>query len=79
MDNESYIGFLSLHSHTIVEILAKKMNVSKRKALDMFYNSDFYSSYELEHTKLWHFSSITLANLLHQEVTTGHIDFPVEG
>ena len=55
------------------------LNVSKRKALDMYYNSDFYKLYEQENTKLWHFSSITLANLLYQEITTGSIEFPVEG
>jgi len=79
MDNESYMGFLALHSHSIVESIALALNVSKRKALDMFYNSDFYRLYERENTKLWHFSSITLANLLYQEIMTGHIEFPVEG
>ena len=79
MDNESYIGFLALHSHTIVEVLAKVLNVSKRKAIDIFYNSDFYRLYERENTKLWHFSSITLADLLYQEIMTGTIEFPVEG
>ena len=79
MDSESYITFLALHSHTIVETLARRLNVSKRKALDMFYSSDFYRLYEREDTKLWHFSSITLADLLYQEITTGQIEFPVEG
>ena len=79
MDNDIYIGFLALHSYTIVEELARVLNVSKRKALDIFYNSEFYRLYEQENTKLWHFSSITLANLLYQEITTGSIEFPVEG
>jgi len=79
MDNESYIGFLALHSYTIINELAKALKVSKRVALDVFYNSDFYRLYEQENTKLWHFSSITLANLLYQEITTGSIEFPVEG
>ena len=79
MDNDSYIGFLALHSHPIVENLAQMLNVPKRKALDMFYNSDFYRLYERENTKLWHFSIITLTDLLNQEIMTGHIEFPVEG
>jgi len=45
----------------------------------LFYNSNFYRLYEREDTKLWHFSSITLIDLLNQEATTGHIEFPVEG
>jgi len=79
MDSKSYAGFLALHSHAIVENLSRALNVSKRKALEMFYHSDFYRLYERENTKLWHFSSITLANILYQEIMTGHIEFPVEG
>jgi hypothetical protein len=36
MDNDSYTGFMALHSHPIVESLAQTLNVPKRKALDMF-------------------------------------------
>ena len=79
MDNESYIGFMALHSHPIVENLAQIQNISKRKALDFFYNSNFYKIYERENTKLWHFGTVTLTDLLIQEMTSGHIEFPVEG
>ena len=79
MDNNSYINFIALHSHPIVENLALLQNIPKRKALDLFYSSDFYRLYERENTKLWHFSNITLADLLNQEITTGQIEFPVEG
>jgi len=79
MDNDSYISFMALTSHPIVENLAKIQNVSKRDALDMFYSSNFYRIYERENTKLWHFSNVTLTDLLNQEITTGFIEFPVEG
>ena len=79
MDKDSYIGFMALHSHPIVESLAKMQNISKREALDIYYNSKFYTLYERERTKLWHFSNVTLVDLLYQELTTGQIEFPVEG
>ena len=79
MDNDTYKGFMALHSHPIVEMLSQMMDVPMRTALDMYYNSEFYRLYEQEHTKLWHFSNNTLANLLSQEVMTGRIEFPVEG
>jgi len=79
MDNDSYINFMALHSHPIIESLAQMRNISKRRALDLFYNSVFYGLYEREDTKLWHFSNVTLTDLLNQEITTGHIEFPVEG
>ena len=79
MDDNSYIGFMALHSHPIVEMLSQMMDVPKSIALDMFYNSNFYRLYEQENTKLWHFSNITLVSLLRQELMTGRIEFPVEG
>jgi len=79
MDSVDYTSFMALHSHPIVETLAKTLNVPKRKALDLFYNSVLYRIYERENTKLWHLSNITLAELLIQEIKTGHIEFPVEG
>ena len=79
MDKETYMGFMALHSHPIVENLAVIRNIPKREALDLFYNSEFYKLYEIENTKLWHFSNVTLTDLLNQEITTGQIDFPVEG
>jgi len=79
MDSDSYVNFMALHSHPIVENLAQIMGVSKTAALDLFYNSGFYRLYEREDTKLWHFSTVTLTDLVKQELTTGHIEFPEEG
>ena len=79
MDNDTYINFMALHSHPVVENLAKLRNIPTSTALDLFYSSKLYSLYEQENTKLWHFSAVTLADLLNQEITTGHIEFPVEG
>ena len=79
MDNDAYISFMALHSYPVVESLAQIRQIPKRAALDLFYQSDFYRLYEQENTKLWHFSNVTLTDLLNQEITTGHIEFPVEG
>ena len=79
MDKENYISFMALHSHPIVEGLSQVRNIPKKKALDLFYNSTFYQLYERENTKLWHFSNVTLTDLLNQEITTGTLEFPVEG
>ena len=79
MDNDSYNNFLALHSHPVVDELASIRKISKRKALDLFYSSNFYRLYEHEKTKLWHFSNVTLADLLNREISTGHTVFPVEG
>ena len=79
MDNDGFNGFLALQTHPIIERLSQIRNISKREALDLFYNSNFYNVYANETTKLWHFSHITLADLLNQEISSGYIEFPVEG
>jgi len=79
MDEKKYNSFMALHTHQIIERFAKLQNISYQTALDKFYRSDFYKLYQDEATKLWHFSSVTLADLLVQEDTTGRIEFPVEG
>jgi len=79
MDNDSYVGFLALHSHPIVDRFAEIRDIANREALDVYYESKFYELYEREDTKLWHFSIVTLVDLLIQEVTKGRIEFPVEG
>ena len=79
MDRNQHISFIALHSHPIIESLAQIRNISIKNALDLFYNSNFYKLYENENTKLWHFSNVTLTDLLNQEITNGHIEFPVEG
>jgi hypothetical protein len=79
MNEKRYAGFMALHTHQIIERLATIKNISKAAALDLFYMSEFYKLYEQESTKLWHFSTVTLTDLIVQEVNTGHIEFPVEG
>ena len=79
MDSEAYNGFMALHTHPIVESFAVLRNITKKEALDLFYNSKLYKLYAREDTKLWHFSTVTLRDLLDQEISTGEIVFPVEG
>ena len=75
MDKDAYISFMAVLNHPIVESLAKMRNIPDREALDLFYNSNFYRLYEREDTKLWHFSAVTLTDLLNQEITTGRIEY----
>ena len=79
MDKKTYTSFMALHSHPIIEGLTKLRDISNGDALDLFYTSKLYETYEREDTKLWHFSNVTLTELLNHEITQGHIVFPVEG
>ena len=43
-----------------------------------FYNSKVYSFLEVEDTKLWHLSALTLFNMFNEEKETGTFTFPEE-
>lgn len=62
----------------VIKETMKSRNVSEQKAFELLYSSFLYSKLEVESTKLWHLSQLTLANLLDEELETGTITFPEE-
>jgi hypothetical protein len=62
----------------IIEEITKSRNIDEQSAFDLLYSSFLYSKLEIESTKLWHLSQLTLANLLNEELETGTINFPEE-
>lgn len=62
----------------LVEKISSEYKINFDEALSSLYKSKLYSDLEREKTKLWHLSPLALANLWHQEVTTGSIEYPEE-
>jgi len=62
----------------VIKEVMKSRNISEREAFELLYSSFLYSKLEIESTKLWHLSQLTLANLLNEEIETGTIIFPEE-
>jgi len=62
----------------VIREIMKSRNISEREAFELLYSSFLYSKLEIESTKLWHLSQLTLANLLNEEIETGAIIFPEE-
>jgi hypothetical protein len=62
----------------IVQEIVKSRKISEEEAFYALYSSRVYEILEDESTKLWHFSPLTLANLLNEELETGNITFPEE-
>ena len=62
----------------VVKEIMKSRNVDEQEAFGLLYSSFLYSKLEVESTKLWHLSQLTLANLLNEELETGSITFPEE-
>ena len=62
----------------VIREIIKSRNISEHEAFELLYSSFLYSKLEMEETKLWHLSQLTLANLLNEEIETGTITFPEE-
>jgi hypothetical protein len=62
----------------VIKEIMKSRNIGEKEAFELLYSSFLYSKLEIESTKLWHLSQLTLANLLNEEIETGTIIFPEE-
>ncbi len=62
----------------LAQMIAKKMNLSDKDALNILYSSKLYEKLEHEETKVWHLSVPTLFSLFNEEQQTGKITFPEE-
>ena len=62
----------------VIKEIMKSRNIGEQEAFEILYSSFLYSKMEVESTKLWHLSQLTLANLLNEELDTGSITFPEE-
>ena len=62
----------------VIREIMKSRNISEQEAFELLYSSFLYGKLEVESTKLWHLSQLTLVNLLNEEIETGTIVFPEE-
>lgn len=72
----SFLGIVILPS--LIKLILEYENISISVALEQLYNSKVYKLLEIEDTKLWHYSSLTLYKMWKEEITNGEIQFPEE-
>ena len=78
MSNTQFKATLQMLIPLVIKEIMKTRNVYEQEAFELLYSSFLYSKLEVESTKLWHLSQLTLANLLSEELETGSITFPEE-
>ena len=78
MSETQFKATLEMLIPLVIKEIMKSRNVSEYEAFELLYSSFLYSKLEMESTKLWHLSQLTLANLLNEELETGSITFPEE-
>ena len=78
MTDTQFKATLEMLIPLVIKEIVQSRNVSEQEAFELLYSSFLYSKLEIEATKLWHLSQLTLANLLNEELETGTIEFPEE-
>ena len=78
MANEKVPIALDLITTDIVRDLIEKRKMSHEKAIETIYNSKLYTLLEDAATGVWHYSGLTLYNLLCEEIDTGNLSLPEE-
>jgi hypothetical protein len=78
MSDPQFKATLEMLIPLIIKEIVKSRSVNEQEAFELLYSSFLYSKLEVEPTKLWHLSQLTLANLLNEELETGTITFPEE-
>ena len=78
MTDTQFKATLQMLIPLVIKEIMKSRNISEKEAFELLYSSFLYSKLEVESTKLWHLSQLTLSNLLNEELETGTITFPEE-
>ena len=78
MSDPQFKATLEMLVPLVIREIMKSRNVGEQEAFELLYSSFLYSKLEVESTKLWHLSQLTLVNLLKEELETGTITFPEE-
>ena len=78
MSDPKFKATLEMVVPLVIREIMKSRKVNEQDAFVLLYSSFLYSKLEVESTKLWHLSQLTLANLLNEELETGNIIFPEE-
>ena len=78
MGVEKFSAVMGVLVEQIVHLIVKNYVYDEVTASNEFYNSGVYALLEQEDTKLWHFSPLTLFNMLDEEKKTGSFELPEE-
>jgi hypothetical protein len=78
MTDTQFKATLEMLVPLVIREIMKSRHISEQEAFELLYSSFLYSKLEVESTKLWHLSQLTLAHLLNEELETGAVNFPQE-
>lgn len=76
MGQEQFHALMPVIAADVVRIIVEKECISEEEAIRILYSSKLFAALEQEDTKVWHYSTPMLYDLLKQEIKTGEIHYP---
>lgn len=77
-EQKQFTAMLQLIVPQVVDRMVKEYGMDAAEAVGALYRSQLYADLERESSKLWHLSPLALAELWHNEIVTGNIQYPEE-
>ena len=77
-EQKQFTATLQLIVPQVLDKISSLYGFSSSMAIKLLYHSNLYEDLERESSKLWHLSPLALAQLWHEEYTTGRINYPEE-
>jgi hypothetical protein len=78
MTPEKLSALLAILNPAVIKKIMENKGLTNIEATKLFYDSDLYAMLEIEESKLWHLSPLTLYELFEEEITTGASNYPEE-
>lgn len=76
MGQEQFHALMPVIAADVVRMIVEKEGIAEDAAIRMLYSSKLFAALEQEDTKVWHYSTPMLYDLLKQEISTGELRFP---
>jgi len=76
MDKAKFEALLPLIVTALMQKIVDRRNISHNEAFLLLYGSQLYGKLDNEKTKVWHYSSEKLYELLEEEKSAGKLELP---
>lgn len=76
MDQDKFAAIMPIICADLADFIARQEGIAEEEAVSKLYASKLYALLEQEDTKLWHYSTPMLYEMLRQGEETGEITFP---
>ena len=76
MDKAKFDALLPIIVTALMQKIIMRKNISHEEAFNQLYSSRLYHVLDSEKTKVWHYSTEKLYQLLDEEITAGKLELP---